>query len=167
MFHYAWPISLMLCLLAVVAGARAEAPEDYPFISYETALKRAAGEDKKIFLYLGREGCGWCEKTNKEAFSDPRVKETYSEHYLMVYVDSEGDRRITLPTGEQITEMELGARLKALATPIFIYLESDGSPIFKVLGVQSSEDFMNYHRYISSGAYRDKTFNQFHRGEAS
>src|SRR3989344_2145273 len=41
--------------------ARAEPPENYPFLSYDAGLKQARAQDQRIFLYFGRLGCGWCD----------------------------------------------------------------------------------------------------------
>ncbi len=89
---------------AVIVAAQAGPPDKYPFLSYDKGMRLARQESKKIFLYFGREGCGWCEKTNKEAFSDPQLRQTYISHYVLVYVDTESGRRLTLPNGERITE---------------------------------------------------------------
>jgi thioredoxin-related protein len=141
--------------------ARADPPENYPFLSYDTGLKQARAQDKRIFLYFGRLGCGWCDKTNKESFSDPALRALYIDHYVLVYVDAESGKRLTLPSGERITEMELGVRMKAFATPLFAWLEPDGRTIAKVAGVQTVKDFRDYDRFVHGGEYRAKGFKQF------
>ncbi len=146
---------------AMAAVAQAGPPDKYPFLSYDEGLRLARQESKKIFLYFGREGCGWCEKTNKEAFSDPRLRRKYISHYVLVYVDAESGRRLTLPSGERITEMELGVRLRAFATPLFAYLEPDGRLIFKVSGIQTVKDFNDYDRFVYGGLYKTQDIQQF------
>lgn len=141
--------------------AHAEPPEDYPFLSYDEGRKQARARDKRIFLYFGRLGCGWCDKTNKESFSDPALRALYSNHYVLVYADAESGKRLTLFSGERITEMELGVRMKAFATPLFAWLEPDGKTIAKVAGVQTVKDFRDYDRFVYGGEYRTKDFKQF------
>ena len=154
---------LAVALLALGAAplARAEPPENYPFLSYDEGLKQARAQDKRIFLYFGRLGCGWCDKTNKESFSDPALRALYVTHYVLVYADAESGKRLTLPSGERITEMELGVRMKAFATPLFAWLEPDGKTIAKVAGVQTVKDFRDYDRFVHGGEYRAKDFKQF------
>ncbi len=148
--------------LALLAGAAvADPPAGYPFLAYDEGLERAQAQDKRIFLYFGRYGCGWCEKTNEETFSDPGLRELYTEHYVLVYVDAESGRRLTLPNGERITEMELGARLNVVATPVFAYLEPDGTPIFRAPGFKTIEDFELFDRYVRGGHYRRQSFSEF------
>ncbi len=69
---------------------------------------------KPIFLYFGRYGCAWCEHTNKVSFSDPALKKLYTDNYELVYVDAESGKRLTLPSGERITEAELGRACRRL-----------------------------------------------------
>lgn len=148
--------SAMAGLLLAAGAAWADPPADYPFVPYDKGLRQAEAAGKKIFLYFGRYGCGWCDKTNRESFSDPRVQAAYIDHYVLVYVDAEGGGRLTLPSGERITEMELGARLNVFATPVFAYLESDGEIIFKAPGYKSAEEFLQFDAYVTGGHYREQ-----------
>jgi len=149
--------------VAVLLGpcALADPPSGYPFLSYDEGLAQARAANRRMFLYFGRYGCGWCDKTNREAFSDRRVHDTYLAHYVLVYVDAESGKRLTLPTGERITEMEFGARQKVYATPMFAYFEPDGKLIVKLAGIQTAKDFLEYDKYVNGEIYRQKTFQQF------
>lgn len=145
-----------IVLLAAASMLQADPPDGYPFVGFDEGRRQAEAEGKRIFLYFGRYGCGWCDKTNQETFSDAALRQRYSEHYVLVYVDAESGRRLTLPSGERITEMELGARLNVFATPVFAYLEPDGELIFKAPGFKTVEDFVDFDRYVQGGHYREQ-----------
>jgi len=153
--------ALLLIALSLTGPALADPPENYPFLAYDEGLRQAEARDKKIFLYFGRHGCGWCDKTNKETFSDAALRKRYTENYVLVYVDAESGERLNLPSGERITEMELGARLNVFATPVFAYLEPDGQVIFKAPGYKTVKDFQDFDRYIQGGHYRDQELLEF------
>lgn len=131
-----------LALLALVGTARADAPEGYPFIPFDQAIAQSRAESKVLFVYFGRYGCGYCEKTNKEAFIDAEVKRRYTTNYILAYVDAESGKRLRLPSGERITERELGTRYNALVTPIFTFLTPAGEFIYRMVGVQRIEDLL-------------------------
>jgi len=151
-----------LLLLAVLSfPAVAEPPDGYPFVRYDEGLAQARQNGQQLFVYFGRYGCGWCDKTNREAFSDKRLRRLYSDRYVLVYVDAESGKRLTLPSGERITEHELGARMKVMATPVFTWLEQDGREIFHVSGIQSTQDFLLYDRFLSEGHYRKENIRDF------
>ncbi|QKT03241.1 thioredoxin family protein [Ectothiorhodospiraceae bacterium 2226] len=156
-----WAGVMALALAGAVGTVQAEPPAGYPFVTYEEGVRQAQAEDKPIFLYFGREGCGWCDKTNKETFSDAALRERYTENYVLVYVDAESGRRLTLPTGERITEMELGVRLRVFATPVFAYLDSQGERLYSAPGFKTVEDFKDIDRYVRGGHYQHLSLTEF------
>jgi thioredoxin-related protein len=151
---------LFLALLPVGSG-RADSPEGYTFLRYDEGLRIAKRDGKRVFAYFGRYGCGFCDKTNKESFSNAEIRKLYTEHYVLVYVDAESGRRLQLPSGETITEMELGAMMKTLVTPYFLYLEPDGQVIHKAPGFQTAQAFLEFDRFIHGGHYKKQTLSQF------
>ena len=154
-------LATLAALLLLSSAVFADPPAGYHFVPYDEGLRQAQASGKRIFLYFGRYGCPWCDKTNKESFSDATVKRLYSEHYVLVYVDAESGKRLRLPSGERITEMELGARLNVFATPVFIYLEPDGSTVFKAPGFKTVKDFRDFDRYVDGGHYRKQKLLDF------
>jgi thioredoxin-related protein len=130
---------LLFCFsLPVVA----DAPKGYPFLPFDEAMQQAQASHKPVFVYFGRYGCGYCEKTNKEAFSQQAVRQRYTDHYVLAYVDSESGKRLRLPSGERITERELGTRYKAFVTPVFSFLDNQGVLQHRLVGVQSEETLL-------------------------
>jgi thioredoxin-related protein len=105
-------------------------------------MRQAQDEGKPLFVYFGRYGCGYCEKTNKEAFSDEMVRARYTDHYALAYVDAEGGERLRLPSGERITERELGTRYDAFVTPVFSFMTPEGELVLRLVGVQRIEDLL-------------------------
>ncbi len=152
-------LAALLFGLSIVAWA--DPPPDYPFVSYDKGLKLAQESGKPIFLYFGRYGCAWCEHTNKQSFTNADLRKLYPEHYVLVYVDAESGKRLKLPSGERITEAELGTRFKAFATPLFVYLTPDGQEIFKAPGFKTVQDFMDFDRYVHEGHYKTQTLLEF------
>ncbi|MFO7593672.1 MAG: thioredoxin family protein [Pseudomonadota bacterium] len=130
-------IVLFFFALTAAVSVSADAPKGYPFLPFDQAMSQAQAKGKPVFVYFGRYGCGYCEKTNKEAFSRAEVKERYTQHYVLAYVDSESGKRLRLPSGERITERELGTRYNAFVTPVFSYLDSSGALLHRLVGVQS------------------------------
>ena len=134
----------------------ADAPEGYPFLTFDQAMAQSQSQSKLLFVYFGRYGCGYCEKTNREAFVDSRVKQRYSEHYALAYVDSESGKRLRLPSGERITERDLGTRYDALVTPVFTFLNPGGEVIHRMVGVQRIEDLLEADTKIQAALAKAK-----------
>ena len=139
----------------------ANPPAGYEFLPYDDGARLARQTGKRIFLYFGRYGCGYCTRTNVETFSDRQLHDLYSRNYVLVYVDAEGGNRLHLPTGERITEAEFGARLNVYATPLFLYLEPDGEQILRVPGFKTVDDFIDFDAYVQGEHYRRMPVNDF------
>ena len=149
-------LPLTLVLFSLSPSAQAEAPEGYPFVSFDQAIAQSQSESKLLFVYFGRYGCGYCEKTNREAFIDPEVKQRYSENYALAYVDAESGKRLRLPSGERITERDLGTRYDALVTPVFTFLNPSGKLVYRMVGVQRIEDLIEADDKIQSALKKAK-----------
>lgn len=154
---------LVLGAIALLALnlVRADPPAGYDFVDFNAGLARAKAEGKPIFLYFGRYGCAWCDHVNRKTFSDPDLKKLYSERYVLVYVDAEGGKRLRLPSGERVTEGELGTRLGAFATPLFVFMTPEGKQVAKVPGFKTVADFRDYDRYVSGRHYEKQGLMEF------
>lgn len=160
-----WVLFILALSGFIGMSAYADPPPNYAFMTYDEGLRQAAQQNKPMFLYFGRLGCAWCDKTNKESFSNEEIRQRYSEHYVLVYVDAESGKRLRLPSGERITEAELGARFQAFATPLFVFLDAQGKPIVKIPGFKTVEDFRGFDRFVSEGHYKRQSLLQFLSGK--
>lgn len=152
---------LLLSFSLISVSVRAEPPAGYPFVSFDVGLIEAQKTNKNLFVYFGRFGCGYCAKVNHETFIDPKLHKLYTEHYVLVYVDAESGDRLTLPNGERLSGMELGARLNVFSTPVFIYMDPQGKQILRAPGYKTVKDFVDFDRYVQGGFYRTQTINEF------
>jgi len=146
----------IVLIIFAQATVLADPPEEYPFLAYDKAVQQAQSENKPLFVYFGRYGCGYCEKTNKEAFSDKTVRERYTKNYVLAYVDAESGKRLRLPSGERITERELGTRYNAFVTPIFSFLTPEGEKLLKLVGVQRIEDLQEADTVVQKSLSQEK-----------
>ena len=126
-------------------------PEGYHFLPYDEAMQQAEEKGMPLFVYFGRYGCGYCDKTNKEAFSDASVHKQYTANYVLAYVDSESGKRLRLPSGERITERELGTRYNAFVTPVFSFITTDGKVLERLVGVQRIVDLLEADNKVQLG----------------
>jgi len=147
--------------LTVPGAALSDPPSGYAFVGFDAGLARARAENKPMLVYFGRYGCAWCDHVNRKTFSDNALKQRLSADYVLVYIDAEGSRRLRLPSGERLTEAEYGARLGAYATPLFIYMTSEGRQVAKIPGYKTVDDFLDYDRYVRGKHYEQQTLPEF------
>jgi len=149
--------AIVLTVMLPFGTSRAEPPPGYDFVRYDEGLRQAQADNRAVFVYFGRYGCGFCDKTNKVGFADPRVKAAYTKNYVLVYVNSESMDRLTLPSGERITEMQLGERLNTLGTPVFFFLRPDGEQLLKVYGYQGPEKLLEMDHLVQNDKLANAT----------
>jgi thioredoxin-related protein len=152
---------LVSLLILLCHPALADPPPGYPFVDHDSGMQRARQEGKPILLYFGRYGCAWCDHVNRKTFSDPGLTQLFSDNYVLIYVDAEGGKRIRLASGERVTEGELGARLGAFATPLFVFMTPEGKVVAKIPGFKTVQDFRDYDRYLRGGFYKKQTLLEF------
>lgn len=158
---------ISFALLFAWFSVHAAPPANYPFTSYDQAIRAAKNSGKNIFIYYGRYGCGFCDKTNKESFSNSEIRKLYTKNYELAYIDAEGGKRLRLPSGERITEQQFGPLNKIVGTPYFMYLESDGRIIFKAPGFKTASDFIQFDQYITGQHYKKQSFAEFAKDASS
>jgi thioredoxin-related protein len=156
-----FPVRALSALGLCIACAWADPPPGYPFVGHDAGMARAKAEAKPILLYFGRYGCAWCDHVNRKTFSDAGLKQLFSDHYVLIYVDAEGGKRLRMPNGERLTEAELGTRLGAFATPLFVFMTPEGKVVAKVPGFKTVDDFKDYDRFVRGGHFQKQTLLEF------
>jgi thioredoxin-related protein len=151
-------------MFLLAGAALADPPPGYAFMDFNAGLARAKAENKPLFLYFGRYGCAWCDHVNRKTFSDPELQRLYRDNYVLVYADAEGSKRLRLPSGERVTEAELGTRLGAFATPLFVYMSPDGKQLAKIPGFKTVADFKDYDAYVRGGHHERQSLMEFLQG---
>jgi thioredoxin-related protein len=148
-------------VLIAASACRADPPDGYPFKSFDLGLQEAHDNGRPLFVYFGRHGCSWCDMTNRRAFVDPEAHRLYTRNFNLVYVDTEGGRRLTLPAGERITEAEFSRRARVRATPMFAFMEPNGRALGSTYGVKTAKDLLDMGRFISEKHYVSQSLGQF------
>jgi thioredoxin-related protein len=108
-------------------------PDDYvehkmPAIAYEKALKVAKEKNKIILIKLSRENCHFCEKMDREVFSDEEVIEAMNKDFTVVSLD--------------IGKEALPLNLKKGMTPTFIFVNKNEKIMAKIPGSWTKKDFL-------------------------
>ncbi|MGO9924509.1 MAG: thioredoxin family protein [Isosphaeraceae bacterium] len=95
-----------------------------PKVDVAKASERAKKENKRILLMFGFESCGWCHKLHDLFASDPEIRKTLSNEYLVVMVN------IASPNASSLLETCKAAltpeeRKKPFGYPFLAVLDAD------------------------------------------
>src|SRR3982750_939443 len=155
-------LAVLLMLEPTLVGAKA--PDGWPFLEFNEAVRAARRDHKPMFVYFGFETCPYCEYANKNTFSSDALRKLYTSHYVLAYFDIRGNPAdvITLPGGENVTRAEAMKQLRSSPVPAWMFVSPDGDEILMRRGSRTTVDaFTQFDMYVSSGAYRGSSLKDF------
>ena len=92
---------LIVMFAAVAANAKTPTPAGW-IDDYDTALKRAADEEKLIVAnFSGSDWCGWCKRLDSEVFNTDDFRKGATNRYVLLMVDSPRDRSLLSPKARE------------------------------------------------------------------
>ena len=101
-------------------------------IAKAKALSKESG--KLIFIDACTSWCGPCKKMAATSFKDPAVAELYNEKFINLKIDCERDA--DGPAMARLYEIK--------AYPTLLLIDSEGTLIKKVMGLQSAEQLIEW-----------------------
>lgn len=151
--------AVIVCFLALSprTGSAAEfiiEPLDYDI---PAEVEVAAEEGKNLVVMFSQNGCPYCDKMRKRVFPHPKVAAQYGEHFVMFEINIKGDLEVVSHDGEATTEKKYASKMRARATPLFVFYGKDGKDVLRLTGYQEPGIFMTAGRYVSSESYKDGT----------
>jgi len=151
--------AVFVCFMTLmpVSGNAAEfiiEPLDYDIPG---EVEVAAEEGKNLVVMFGQNGCPYCDKMHKRVFPHPKVAALYDEKFVMFEINIKGDLEVVTHEGEDSTEKKYASKMRARATPLFVFYGKDGKDVLRLTGYQEPGIFMTAGRYVSSESYKDGT----------
>ncbi|MCB0675125.1 MAG: DUF255 domain-containing protein [Saprospiraceae bacterium] len=124
---------LICCFFFVLLASSAYGQGGVEFTkdSWEQTLKRAAEEDKLIFMDAYAEWCGPCKMMSREVFPDGQVGAFFNEHFINVKMDMEKGEGPGLAMSYQVQ-----------AYPTLLFIDSDGNLVHRAVGYHGADDFL-------------------------
>lgn len=135
--------------------------DEIQWVSYEEAVKHARKKNKKIFIDVYTDWCGWCKKMDKTTFKDPGIAAFMNKKYYAVKLNAESEKLVTFQ-GKEMTERDLATKVfRITGYPSTVYLESDEKIIQPVPGYMDVPTLDKILHYIGEDHYKTLTWEQF------
>ncbi|MEK9753667.1 MAG: thioredoxin family protein [Rhodospirillaceae bacterium] len=148
-------------LLAPKAGAefRVESLDnDFP-----GEIKNAKGDGKRLVIMFHQAGCPYCDKMRTRVFPDPKVDTYYSKNFVMIESNIKGNLDVVTPDGKKMNEVEMAKKYRIRATPVFLYLDPDGSEALRLTGFLDADLFIRAGSYVVDGIRKKPEKISFYR----
>jgi thioredoxin-related protein len=127
----------------------------------ELADARKAGK-QGVMLFFEQEGCPGCAHMKANVFPRKDVQDYYTQHFVSLSVDIFSSVPLRDFANRDGTEKTFSQNLKIRATPTFIFYDLSGAELVRIVGpTQTPEEFLLLGRFVTSGAYRTRTFAQY------
>ena len=124
-------IQIIIFLLSFVVSGQAQGIHFFQGTWSET-IKKAASENKLIFIDFYTQWCGPCYNMAKDVFTKSEVGQFYNQHFINVKIDAEN--------GEGI---ELAKRYKVRSYPTYAYIDPQTEEmVHRSSSRQSAEQFI-------------------------
>lgn len=160
-------LTLLLCLLPVLIPSPLQAssardPYQYFFqqllgdLTEELEIARDEGK-QGIFVFFEMDECPFCHRMKQTVLNQTEVQEYFSKKFHSLVIDIEGDIEIVDFTGADTTQKEFARQNRVRATPMLVFYDLQGEPIFKYVGAPSGvQEFMWMGEFIADKVYLQK-----------
>ncbi|MEO1767054.1 thioredoxin family protein [Thiobacter aerophilum] len=127
----------------------------------ELATARAEGK-KGILLMFEQEDCPWCHRMKETILNQSEVQDYFKKHFLIYSIDIKNELAMVDFKGKQTTEKAFAAENRVRATPVFLFFDLDGNPMYRFTGVaKDPKEFLLLGRYVVEGLYKTTPFNVY------
>jgi len=162
-------LGLVLFILAYLA-IDAYAQDKINWISFEEAITKQKEENKKLFVDIYTEWCGWCKKMDKTTFENQVIIEYINQNYLPVKFNAEQKKMISFQGKEygfirqgRSGYHELAAAITKgrLSYPTYVFLDEKMNVIQPVPGYQDEITLEYILNYFGEDFYKEIPWRKF------
>ncbi|MCB2195034.1 MAG: DUF255 domain-containing protein [Bacteroidetes bacterium] len=138
----------------------------------EEALKLNKKEQRKIFIDVYTDWCGWCKKMEANTFTDPTIAKILNEEYYAVRFDAETKDTINFEGQQFINE---GGRSRSphqlavallqgkMSYPSVAYLNENNQLLTAVPGYYTPDRLEPILRFFAEDAFKTQSFEEYQK----
>lgn len=121
------------------------------FLDIADDIEEAKEEGKKLIIYFHQAGCPYCFNLIQQSFLDPQLSPFIQENFDVVALNLWGDREVTLPSGEVISEKALAIRWQIQFTPTLLFYGDKQEPVLRIDGYRNKAILAQILDYVLTG----------------
>lgn len=180
-------VAMMWLATAMTAAAHAAEYEKKPastqfeipswfkssFLDLKDDVATAAHGGKRLLVYIGQDGCPYCQELMQNNFAQKDIVEFTQKHFDVLALNMWGDSEVTDTHGKTMTEKELAEALQVKYTPTLLFFDEQGQVALRINGYfpphqmraalrfvaekrEKQEDFRSYYARVSPPAASGK-----------
>jgi len=126
--------------------------------SLQLEAKAAHAEGKQLALVLTLPDCPGCLEMARTVYRDRRTEKLIGDRFRTVQLDLSRSTPVTDAFGRATTAADLARRLRAVATPSFIFIAGDGSLLYRYTGTLDRNGLRDLADYVVRARFEDVPF---------
>jgi len=130
------------------------------WLPYDEGIKKAKKDNKFIFMDFYSESCGYCQKLEKETYSNKKVYEYIDKNFIPIRVNLSSSKKIVFD-GKNIIEQDIAMIFGVNATPTLFFLTPKNEVIGNVPGFLEAKELYSIASYIATNSYKKESIKQF------
>ena len=115
--------------------------------------------NRSVVFFFHKDNCGFCEKMIFE-FEDENISNTLKNKFTFVDINRDDDDTV-LYQGKEKSNREFIKSIGIDFFPTVIFMDKNQDVIYNIVGYRNKSILKDTLRYIYTGSYRDKTFEEF------
>ena len=166
--HGASPPVTAAAAAAVRGNAAVERPvppaeaADPAWQTLPEALAAARQSGRPVLVYVHARSCGPCRRMERTAFRDAGVRALLGR-FALARLDLDDHESTLVVGGRRDSPFGWARQIGAEATPSFVFLAPDGTPITRASGYVATERFARLLAFVATGAHRRMDFGAYVR----
>ncbi|MCB0647635.1 MAG: DUF255 domain-containing protein [Saprospiraceae bacterium] len=144
--------------------------ESITWYSWEEGVDLVKKTNKKMFIDVYTDWCGWCKKMDATTFQDPEVVKYMNENFVAVKFDAEQDKEIVfdnytyklIPGGRKGThELALSLLKGRAGYPSFVMMDEGLRRIRVTPGYKVPDQMLTELKFAKEEAYKKVAFETY------
>lgn len=166
--------SFLFSVVAIVIGlfsafvwpsqAPKEIQKETPLVwhTYSEGAALAAKQNKKMIVDVYTDWCHWCKVMDQKTFSDPKVSEYMSKHFIAVKVNAERAEKVLYKKVPLSSKEFASSVLKVNSYPSTVFFDPTETNISgPVEGYLDAPTMLKILTFFKEDQYKSKTWEQF------
>ena len=148
------------CLFLFAGLAVAKQEDTFRWYNARDGMQKAAGGEKLIMIGVYTTWCGWCERQDRQVFSRQEIRKYLASKFIPIKLNAEDTGSRLTFIGHDLSYAELAQIYNVSAFPTVLFLEPDGTLLYKLPGFQPPDRFMKVLRFFGEREYETETADQ-------
>lgn len=121
-------------------------------INIDMAIKKSFSENKKVFIYLHRVGCSYCNSMQEFTIEDEDIEKYIQENYIFLTINISSNDQVIYKS-KKTTSLDFAKSIGYNFYPSSVFMGSDSKIVYAIPGYKNELEFMAILEYVKSDTY--------------